>query len=68
MAQHTSKGYLTKESDGVLHRMTWHPQSTDLKPIEMVWDVLDRRVKEKQPTRSSAYVGSPSRLLEKHFR
>jgi hypothetical protein len=28
----------------------WPPQSTDLNPIEMVWDELDRRVKEKQPT------------------
>jgi transposase len=24
--------------------------SPDLNPIEMVWDVLDHRVKEKQPT------------------
>ncbi|KAM9420333.1 vascular endothelial growth factor A-A-like isoform 2-T2 [Salvelinus alpinus] len=54
MIQHTSrlcKGYLTKkESDGVLHQMTWPPQSPNLNPIEMVWDKLDRRVKEKQPT------------------
>ena len=54
MAQHTSrlcKGYLTKkESDGVLHQMTWPPQSPNLNPIEMVWDELDHRVKEKQPT------------------
>jgi len=52
--KHTSrlcKGYLTKkESDGVLHQMTWPPQSPDLNPIEMVWDELDRRVKERQPT------------------
>uniref|UniRef100_A0A4W5KUW6 Tc1-like transposase DDE domain-containing protein n=1 Tax=Hucho hucho TaxID=62062 RepID=A0A4W5KUW6_9TELE len=54
MTQHTSrlcKGYLTKkESDGALHQMTWTPQSPDLNPIEMVWDELNRRVKEKQPT------------------
>ena len=42
--------YLTKESDGVLHQMTWPPQSPDLIPIEMVWDELDLSVKEKQPT------------------
>ena len=30
--------------------MTWPPQSPDLKPIEMVWDELDCRGKEKQPT------------------
>jgi hypothetical protein len=54
MTQHTSgpcKGYLTKkESDGVLHQMTWPPQSPDLNPIEMVWDELDHSVKEKLPT------------------
>ena len=51
--KHTSrlcKGYLTKESDGVLSQMTRPPQSPDLNPIEMVWDELDRRVEEKQPT------------------
>ena len=30
--------------------MTWPPQSPDLNPLEMGWDELDRRVKEKQPT------------------
>jgi hypothetical protein len=53
MTQHSSrvyKGYLTKEeSDGVLHQMTWPPQSPDLNAIEMIWDELDHRVKEKQP-------------------
>ena len=44
------KGYLTKESDGVLHQMTWPPQSPDLNPIEMVLDESDHCVKEKQPT------------------
>uniref|UniRef100_A0AAZ3RRD4 Tc1-like transposase DDE domain-containing protein n=1 Tax=Oncorhynchus tshawytscha TaxID=74940 RepID=A0AAZ3RRD4_ONCTS len=54
LTQHTSrlcKGYLTKkESDGVLPQMTWPPQSPHLNLIEMVWDELDSRVKEKQPT------------------
>uniref|UniRef100_A0AAZ3PUP8 Tc1-like transposase DDE domain-containing protein n=1 Tax=Oncorhynchus tshawytscha TaxID=74940 RepID=A0AAZ3PUP8_ONCTS len=68
MTQHTSrlcKGYLTKkESDGVLHQMSWPPQSPDLNPIEMVWDYLDCRVKEKQPASSLlSYVGTP-RLFE----
>ena len=52
--QHTArlcKGYLTKkESDGVLYQMNWPPQSPDVHPIEMVWDELDLRVKEKQST------------------
>jgi hypothetical protein len=70
MTQPTSrlgKGYLTKkESDGVLHQMSWPPQSPDLNPVEMVWDELDRRVKKKQPT-SAKHVGTP-RLLEKYSR
>ena len=49
MNQHTfrlCKVYLTKkESDGVLHQMTWPPQSPDLKSIEMVGDELDCIVK-----------------------
>ena len=70
MTQHTfrlCKGYLTKkESVGVLRQMTWPPQSPNLNPNEMVWDELDRRVKETQAT--FAYVGTPSGLLEKHSR
>ena len=34
----------------MLHQMIWPPQSSDLNPVEMVWDKLDRRVMEKQPT------------------
>ena len=52
--KHTSglcEGYLTKkESDGVLHQMTWPPKSPDLNPVQMVWDEMDRRVKTKGPT------------------
>jgi hypothetical protein len=62
------KGYFTKkESDGLLHHMTWPPQPPDFNSIEIVWDELDHGVKEKQPT-SAAYVRTPSRLLEKHSR
>ena len=53
MTQHTSwlcKDYLTKESDGVLHQITWPPHSPDLNLFDMVLDKLVRRVKEKQPT------------------
>ena len=34
----------------VLHQITSPPQSLDLNTIEMVWNELDRRLKEKQPT------------------
>jgi hypothetical protein len=39
-----------KERDGMLHQMTWPPQSSNLNQIDMVWDDLDHRVKEKLPT------------------
>ena len=72
MTQHTSrlcKCYLTKrESDGMQHQMTWPPQSPGLKPIEMFWDELDRRVKGKAANKCSAYLGTPSRRLENHSR
>ncbi|XP_070293540.1 ER membrane protein complex subunit 2 isoform X1 [Salvelinus sp. IW2-2015] len=69
MTQHTSrlcKGYLTKkESDGVLRQMTCPPQSFDLNPIEMFWDELDRRVKEKQST-SAQHMWESFKTLEKY--
>ena len=66
MTQNTPPGcYLTKkESDVVLHQMTWPPQSPDLNPIEMVWDELGHRVKEKQPT-SAEHIWELLLLLEK---
>ena len=70
MTQHTSrlcKGYFTKkESDGVLHQMTWPSQSPDLNPNEMVWDELDCRVKEKQPT-SISICGNSFKTVGKAF-
>ncbi|CDQ88708.1 unnamed protein product, partial [Oncorhynchus mykiss] len=71
ITQHTSrlcKGCLTKkESEGVLHQMPWPPQSTVLNPIEMVGDELDCR-EGTAANKCSVYVGTPSRLLEKHSR
>jgi hypothetical protein len=72
MTQHTSrlcKRYLTKkESNGVLHQMTWPTQSPDLNQIKRVWDELDRRGEGKAAYKFSAYVGTPTRLLEKNSR
>ena len=48
-ASRLCKGYL-KEIDRVLHQMTWPLQSPNRNPVEMLWDELDRRVKENQPT------------------
>ena len=52
--KHTSRlcqNYLgRKEQNGFLQIMEWPAQSPDLNPIELVWDVLDRSVKAKQPT------------------
>ena len=40
----------------MLHQMTWPTETPDLNSIDMVWDELDRRVKEKQPT-SAQHMG-----------
>jgi hypothetical protein len=45
--------------------MTWTPQSSNLKLIEMVWDKLDSRGKEKQIT--SAMCGNSFKTVGKAF-
>uniref|UniRef100_A0AAZ3P0K1 Serine-threonine/tyrosine-protein kinase catalytic domain-containing protein n=1 Tax=Oncorhynchus tshawytscha TaxID=74940 RepID=A0AAZ3P0K1_ONCTS len=54
MTQHTSrlcKGYFSpRRRDGVLHQMTWSPQSPELNLIQMIWDESDPRLKEEQST------------------
>lgn len=45
------RNYLaSKERQGALQRMIWPPQSSDLNPIELLWDELDRKVKAETKT------------------
>lgn len=52
--KHTSKlcsNYLDrKEEEGVLQKMIWPPQSPDVNPIELLWEEMDREVRDLKPT------------------
>ena len=39
-----------QEDNGVLKNMTWPAQSTGLNPIELLWEELGRKVRQKCPT------------------
>lgn len=59
-------GNLTKKlSEGVLHQTA--ATITQPKPIENVWDELDRRVKEMEPT-SAQLIENALLCLYKWFR
>ena len=62
-----------KENQRQLQLMVWPPQSPDLNIIEAVWDYMDRKKLEKQPTTAEelwdvlrdAWNNIPGNFLEK---
>ena len=62
-----------KKVAGDLNIMEWPPQSPDLNPIELLWEELDRRVRDLKPTRlpglwdclNEAWNNIPRQTLQK---
>lgn len=52
-----------RQSDRVLYQMIWPPQAPALNPVQTVWDKLDH-LEGKVANKWSAYMGTPSRLVE----
>ncbi|KRT79550.1 hypothetical protein AMK59_7098 [Oryctes borbonicus] len=46
------RNYLASLEEDRLKRMIWPLQSPDLSPIELIWDELDRRIRQKGVTSS----------------
>lgn len=46
-----------KEADGVFENMILPPQLPDLKPIELLWEDLDRKIKILYPTSTADLWG-----------
>lgn len=72
---HYCTNYLQqKQRDGVLQILKWPPQSPDLNPTELLWDELDRRVRDLKPTNlnslwdyiKDAWNNMKSQTLQKH--
>lgn len=66
--KHTSKlckAYLeSKEVQGVLKIMDWPPQSPDVNPIELLWDEMDRQVRETTITSEKSMFENLKRVWD----
>ena len=52
----------SKEGQHILQLMSWLVQSTDINPIEQVWDEFDWKVRAKQSTSAAHYNILPGKL------
>ena len=64
-----------KKVTGDLNIMEWPPQSPDLNPIEILWEELDRHVRDLKPTSlpglwnclNEAWNNIPAQTLQKQI-